>query len=139
MSVILLATDGSAYSKEAANRAIELATERERPLHVLSVVDSRKFDEPALSTGELATIDAENHGHQSVTEVVEMATAAGVPVKHRTCHGVPHETILEYATDLGAECIVVGAHGEHAGHFGGVGRHIADEAACEVLVVDTAV
>jgi nucleotide-binding universal stress UspA family protein len=136
MPVILLATDGSAYSKEAANRAVGLAAERDQSLYVLSVIDSRKFDEPALSTEELATIEAEDHGHQSVSEVVELATEAGIDVDCDTCHGVPHETILQYARELDAECIVVGAHGEHDDHLGGVGRHVVGEADCEVVVVD---
>lgn len=138
MSHILLATDGSEHAMEAAKRAIDLAAESDRSLHVLSVVDRRKFDEPALSTEELATIEAENHSHQFVEDVVALARQAGVPVDAETCHGVPHEVILERAIDLDAACIVVGAHGEHGEHFGGVGRHVLDDADCEVLVVDTA-
>ncbi|SEP06618.1 Nucleotide-binding universal stress protein, UspA family [Halogranum amylolyticum] len=137
MTAILLATDSSTYAKAAARRAIDLAAERGQPLYVLAVVDSRKFDEPALSTEELATIEAEDHGHQSVGAVVELATAAGVDVDYDIRHGVPHETILQCASQLGADCIVVGAHGEHENHLGGVGRQVADEADCEVVVVDT--
>lgn len=137
MALILLATDGSTYSTNAAKHAIDLAVEGDHSLHVLSVVDRRKFDEPALSTEELATIDAEDHGYESVSAIVTLAESAGVPVECTSCHGVPHECILEYATDLDAECIVLGAHGEHAEHFGGVGRHVQAEADCDVVVVNS--
>ncbi|WP_089698440.1 universal stress protein [Halogranum gelatinilyticum] len=136
MALILLATDGSVHSLEAARHAIDLATEGDHSLHVLSVVDSRKFDEPALSTGELATIDAEDHGYEHVSRIVTMATAAGISVDATTCHGVPHECILEYATDLDADRIVLGAHGEHREHLGGVGRQVEASASCAVDVVD---
>ncbi|WP_265111159.1 universal stress protein [Halosolutus halophilus] len=61
MGPILLATDGSEYARQAAKRAIELAEEREATLHVICVVDQRHFDDPALSSAELATIYAEDH------------------------------------------------------------------------------
>ncbi|MFC7225773.1 universal stress protein [Salinirubellus salinus] len=56
----------------------------------------------------------------------------------RTCHGVPPDEILAYADRIDASVIVVGEHGEHAEHFGGVGRAVADRADREVVVVSAA-
>lgn len=138
MVTVLLATDGSEYADAAAERAVELARERDATLHVLCVVDRRKYDEPALSTEELATISAEDHGHECVARAERMAEAAAIEVECTCCHGIPHEVILEYAEEIDADVIVVGAHGEHTDHFGGVGRAVADRAECEVLVVEAA-
>lgn len=135
MATIMLATDGSDHARMAAERAVRLAEERGATLHVLCVVDRRKFNEPALSADELAAIVAEDHGFHCVQEVTKMAEGTGVTVEGDVRHGVPHEAILDYAEVVGAEPIVVGEHGEHTGHFGGVGRRVARLADREVLVV----
>jgi nucleotide-binding universal stress UspA family protein len=136
MGTILLATDGSDYARQAAERAIELAAEREATLHCICVVDERRFDDPALSSAELATIYAEDHASDFVTEVAELAAERGVSVERDTRHGVPHEVILEYADDVDADLIVIGEHGDHDEHFSGVGRKVTELADREVVVVE---
>jgi nucleotide-binding universal stress UspA family protein len=135
MGGVLLATDGSEYGKRAAERAVELADERGTDLYVLCVVDERKYVEPALSSEELANIMVEDHGYDCVTEVESMAADRGVDVEGEICHGVPHEVILDRAKTSGAALIVIGEHGEHDEHFGGVGNKVAEQADVEVLVV----
>jgi nucleotide-binding universal stress UspA family protein len=135
MPSVLFATNGSEDARAAAKRALELATDRELDLHVLCVVDSRKLSEPAVSSDELATIYAEERGHDCVEEVSEMAAGTGLSVDGDVRHGVPHETILEYADEVDATVIVVGEHGRHEDHFGGVGREVRERAGCEVVVV----
>jgi nucleotide-binding universal stress UspA family protein len=135
MSTILLATDGSEYARAAAKRAIELAAERGATLHVVCVVDQRRFDEPALSSAELATIYAEDHAIVSVEEVTGMAAERGVRVEGDTRHGIPEEVILQYADEVDADLVVVGEHGDHDEHFAGVGRAVTDRADREVMVV----
>lgn len=138
MDTILLATDGSEYARHAARRAIELAAERGATLHVICVVDERRFDEPALSAAELATIYAEDHAALCVTEVADMAAARDVRVEGDTRHGLPHEVILAYAAEVDADVIVVGEHGDHEEHFSGVGRRVRELADREVVVVEGA-
>ena len=135
MASILLATDGSEYAREAARHAIELAEERGATLHVICVVDQRRFDDPALSSAELATIYAEDHAAINVAQVVDMAEGSPVSVSGDTRHGVPHETILEYADEIDADTIVIGEHGDHDEHFSGVGRRVTDGADREVIVI----
>ncbi|MFC7249543.1 universal stress protein [Halomicroarcula sp. GCM10025324] len=135
MGSILLATDGSEYARKAADRAIDLAEEHESPLHVICVVDRQKFDDPALSSAELATIYAEDHAVVSVNEVTQMADGRDIVVEGETRHGVPHETILEYADEVDADVIVVGEHGDHEEHFSGVGKKVASTYDRDVVVV----
>ncbi|WP_227133022.1 universal stress protein [Halorubellus salinus] len=135
MGTILLATDGSEYAREAATEAIELATAGGHDLHVICVVDERKFGEPALSSGELATIYAEDHADVSVREVMQMADASDVTVDGDTRRGTPHEVILEYADEVDATLVVVGEQGDHDEHFSGVGRTVDELSEREVRVV----
>lgn len=137
MSSILLATDGSEYARRAARRAIDLAAERDATLHVLCVVDERRFDDPALSSMELATIYADEHASLTITEVTEMAADTGIVVEGASRHGIPYEVILAYAEEVAADLIVVGEHGDHDEHFSGVGKRVADRADCEVIVVES--
>jgi nucleotide-binding universal stress UspA family protein len=132
---ILLATDGSDDARRAAERAVALAGERGVPLHVLCVVDRRVHDEPGLSSTELVTMEVETHGHDCVAEVSRMAERAGVEVAGDFRHGVPHELVLEYADETDAGAIVIGEHGDHDRHLGGVGRRLVAESDREVIVV----
>nr|WP_256300866.1 universal stress protein [Haloarchaeobius salinus] len=138
MSTILLATDGSEYARHAAEQAIELAAERDAPLHVLCVVDRRRFDDPALSSAELATIYADDHAALCVNEVTELAEQREVHVEGDTRHGIPHEVIMEYADEVDAEVILVGEHGDHDEHFSGVARKVLADSDREVRVVKVA-
>jgi nucleotide-binding universal stress UspA family protein len=135
MDRILLATDGSAAARGAERRAVELARDRGAHLHVLCVVDRRTNDEPSLSSAELRTIRAEDEGHRCVRSVRELA-GDDAPVEGVVRHGVPHELILEYADTLDTDTIVLGAHGDHSRHLGGVARRVQRETEREVVVVD---
>ncbi|WP_435345842.1 universal stress protein [Haloarchaeobius sp. HRN-SO-5] len=136
MEHILLATDGSEYARTAAAHAIELAEEEGATLHVICVVDQRRFDDPALSSAELATIYADEHADVSVREVKQMASHTDVTVAGDTRHGIPHEIIVAYADEVDADLIVVGEHGAHEEHFSGVGRKVDELSDREVVVVE---
>jgi len=135
MATILLATDGSEDARQAAHEALDLAEQRGATLHVLCVVDKRRFGDPALSSAELATIYAEDHAEMCVSDVVEMATERPVSVEGDTRHGIPHEVILDYADEVGADTIVVGERGDHEEHFSGVGRTVRERTDRDVIVV----
>ncbi|MFB6184336.1 MAG: universal stress protein [Haloarculaceae archaeon] len=136
MTTILLATDGSEFAQHAARRAIELAEEEGATLHVLCVVDQRRFDDPALSSAELATIYARDHAVLCVSGVADMAAERDVHVEGDTRHGVPHDVILDYADEVDADVIVIGEHGDHDEHFAGVGRKVLERSDREVNVVE---
>lgn len=134
MTNVLLAADGSDYARRAATRAIEEAAARDAALHVLCVVDRRIHGEPGLSTDELTTIETEDRGHRFVEAIREDATTRGLDVTGAVKHGIPEDVVLEYADDIDAALIVVGEHGDHEDHVGGVGRAIANASDRDVLV-----
>lgn len=135
MPSILLATDGSTHSRYAAERALDLAQEQDTTLHVVCVVDERRFNNPALSTTELLTIFAEDHAHFCVKEVRQMAGDRSLDIHGDIRYGRPEAVILEYATEVGADTIVLGEHGDHEYHLSGVGTEIQARASQEVIVV----
>jgi nucleotide-binding universal stress UspA family protein len=135
MAGILLATDGSEYAELAAERAIDLAREQSVPLHVLCVVDRREFGESALSSGELACIQVEDHGHECVAAVADEAENLGIDVVTDVCHGIPEDDIVGYAEAIDADRIVLGKHGNHREHLGGVGRRVEANSSRDTLVV----
>lgn len=135
MGTILLATDGSEDARQAAREALDLAADRDTTLRVLCVVDERRFDDPALSSAELATVYAEDHAVISVDEVTAMAEDRPVTVEGDTRHGIPDEIIVAYADEMDADTIVIGERGDHEEHFSGVGRHVRDATDRNVMVV----
>lgn len=138
MDTILLATDGSGYSTRAAESALEMATARDATLHVICVVDERRFTQPALSTAELSTIVAADHAHDCIAAVEGLAGSRAVDIVGAIRYGRPHEAILEYARDIDARTIVLGEHGDHAFHGSGIGERLQEHAPQEVEVVEAA-
>lgn len=135
MTGVLLATDGSDHAKQAGARAIELAQQHGVPLHVLCVIDRREFGETALGTSQLATIEAEDRGHGTVNAIAEQARAAGLEVETCVCHGIPEATIVDQADDIDADVIVMGQHGDHTMHTGGVARRVRRRSDRETVLV----
>lgn len=133
MTTVVLATDGSEHARGAAERAVEYAAGDDGALHVVHVIDRRKYEEPAISSDELAAIQAEDRGRDAMDEAAELAAGTDVSVLGDTRHGVPHEEIVAYADDVDADAIVVGRHGDHEEHIGGVARKVREQAACQVL------
>ncbi|WP_435320565.1 universal stress protein [Haloarchaeobius sp. TZWSO28] len=135
MTEVLVAVDGSDYAHQAAEHAIEVAGERGATLHCLCVVDERKYGEPALSSDEASMVLAEDHGHKCATEIKEIADSKGIPVVIDIRHGVPDEVILDYARDIGAEVIILGKHGDHGEHIGGVRHHVEQRSDIDLIIV----
>lgn len=135
METVLLATDGSEHAARAADAAIDLAERRDAVLHVLCVVDRRKFAETALSSGEVSAVRAGDHAQHCVTTVAQRARDRGIYAVDTVRYGVPHREVLDYADAVDASAIVLGEHGGHDDHLGGVGRRVRRAADREVLVV----
>jgi nucleotide-binding universal stress UspA family protein len=136
ISRILLATDLSAVSGDAATQAFDLARDLDAELLVLSVID------PA--SGRIAgrpgqRIDQLRAGREhSAQDFVTRGRDAGVRVTFLIWEGVPGEAIVEVATSEAVDLVVVGSHGRGAvGRvlIGSVSDHVVRHAPCPVLVV----
>jgi len=114
---ILVATDGSEPANKAVERALALASHHGAVVHVLSVVDTGRYGEPALSTSEIVVDDLEDFAHDHLADIGEQAAALDVELVTECCHGEPHETIVEYAEEIDADLTLLGRHGSsRTGH-----------------------
>ncbi len=93
---ILVAVDGSNFSKAALNEALSMAKRCGSALMVLSVASME------AESGTAAGI---------VREAEELAKQEGVAVQGVTVAGKPYEAIVETALKNQADLIVVGSHG----------------------------
>lgn len=144
---ILVPTDGSEQSTEAADHAIEIARQFGASVHALAVLDDRSTGRMSQAVTELSH-DAperqemdrrrEEAGTELTDEIVERAREAGVDAEGVVRSGDPAETITDYATEERMDLIVLGARGRSAvGKFllGDVAGKVARHATTPVLLV----
>lgn len=136
---IIAALDSSPLAPDVLRRAVDQAKAAATTLHVVHV-----FQPPTVVYGmagayvfdERSLAEAEHH---AVWELVEpMLEHAGVEWVRADLSGYPPSAITEYATDVGADLIVVGTRGR--GEFrslvlGSTSHGILHDSPCDVLVV----
>lgn len=132
---ILLAIDGSKYSKTAAERAIDFAEAYNGTLKILSVVDV-----PAEFYGEApeAVDDMIKKAHGYVKEAKQLAESKGIKAEAFVREGVTPEVIINIAEEQKINTIVMGSHGRTGLKrllMGSVTEKVIGHAPCPVLVV----
>jgi nucleotide-binding universal stress UspA family protein len=136
---ILLAFDGSEASKRAGAVAVELASQFEGELRVVSVIEG-------LARTAQGTMDGVDEQVEEMTRrfdlaqqaVVAMADQRNVCLDREVVPGHAVETVLQIAEKEEVDAIVVGSHG-HSSFLrrimGGTGSQIVHHARCTVIVV----
>jgi nucleotide-binding universal stress UspA family protein len=135
---ILVATDGSSPANRAITHALEQAERSEAELHAIYVVDTDRYAEPALSSTELETNEAEAWGNEQLSSVEERAESLEVEVETRSCHGKPYVEIINYADEIDADMIVLGYQGHshtETDQIGSVTDRVVQNAGRPVFVV----
>jgi nucleotide-binding universal stress UspA family protein len=109
---ILIPTDGSECADSAVDHAIDIATQYDAELHVLSVVDTRDMSHsaPAISPQQVEQTLRER-AESVVESVAERAADAGVETITAVEPGVPDDVVVEYAADHDCDLVVMGTHG----------------------------
>jgi len=138
---ILLPSDFSDCSAEAARAARRLAEHFHSRVEVLHVVDEPAALDP-MFRGEVPLEMLRGRMEQYAREEMERFLAGhfgGYPdVETRIASGVPYREILRAARESGAELIVIGTHGrtgvEHV-IFGSTAEKVVRMAPCPVLSV----
>jgi nucleotide-binding universal stress UspA family protein len=132
---ILLATDLSASSREATERAIDLAGRLGARLLIVNVLDKRRI----AGSGSHERVDqARTERETHLVKVVRDARAAGVTAEFLVWEGDPGGSIAAAAEAEHADLVVVGTRGRSgAGRMllGSVSDHVVRHATCPVLVV----
>jgi nucleotide-binding universal stress UspA family protein len=111
---ILVPTDGSEGAAAAARHAARLGRAFDGEVVVLSVVDERAFSAD-LADLDPAVGERRESGRRQAREAIDAIETllAETSVSCRTAieEGVPHEVIVEYATDHDVDLISMGTHG----------------------------
>lgn len=108
---ILVGTDGSESANEAVEKAIDTAETHDATVHAVTIVNTRRYGEPALSSTELVLTEIEDRGREQLEKVEEMCENRGIEVVTKCFHGDPGEELLKYADEMDADMIVLGYQG----------------------------
>ncbi|MCX9010733.1 MAG: universal stress protein [Candidatus Methanoperedens sp.] len=113
---ILVATDGSDYTKKATNHAIELAKLSGAELHAIYVIDTRYGCGPEsciltdTSSERLKSILG-CQGDTAIKYIEKLANKEGIHTERWIVEGNPAEEIVRLAEELSVDLIVMGTLG----------------------------
>jgi nucleotide-binding universal stress UspA family protein len=134
---IVVAIDGSETSFHAFAKALELAGLTSAAL--LALVVEGPLPAYAATIGEIDEVKREKDSffEALAARIRGQAEEAGVPIEVELRPGHAAELIVRYATEVGADLIVLG----HKGHFlrdhvlGSTADRVAESAECPVMIV----
>lgn len=107
MKTVLIATDGSAASREAVEFGVERAEEEKATVvfaHALSLLEVSPDGHTGVPHRPVRAEDDE-----ALAEAVELATRKGVPCKTELLVGLPEDELVALADSVDADLIVVGS------------------------------
>ncbi|NPA62554.1 MAG: universal stress protein [Methanococci archaeon] len=136
---IVVPTDGSDVSLEAAKHAIAIAKEFDSELYAIYVVDVSPFvGLPAEGSWELISELLKEEGKEALKKVKKLAEEEGLTIHTEMLEGVPATEIVEFAEKKKADLIVMGTTGKTGLErilLGSVAERVIKNAHCPVLVV----
>ncbi|MDN3515318.1 MAG: universal stress protein [Candidatus Brocadia sp.] len=138
---ILCPVDHSECSYLALKYAISLALKDEAKLYLMHVIDTRLYDTEIykFSPYKLDEIDVSKI-RTNLMESLPEGTTDVLEVETIVVKGVPFHEIINAATEIGADIIVLGTHGRTGlSHvvMGSVAEKVVRKATCPVLTVRT--
>jgi len=135
-SIIVVGTDGSETASRAVSVAAELARRTGATIHLVRAEQDSATAAAFPDIGVIASDIALAQDDLRQSDDVESALE-GIPVARHTATGPPAEVIVEVATKVSADLIVVGNKGMNRRILGSVPNSIAHSAHCAVLIVKT--
>ncbi len=110
---LLIATDGSEYTKKAIDYGIDLAINTEAKLQAIYVVDTGAYRSIPLSAPEEYAFSLlRKEGDMAIKYVADTAEIAGLEVEGIIAEGHPAEEIIKYAEKNSIDIIVIGTLGK---------------------------
>ena len=139
IGTVLLATDLSAVSAEAADEAMGLCSAVRARLVVVNVIDQRQgFGRSLLPTARAMRADqVRAERERRLLEVVGQARVSGIDASFLVWSGEPGQSIVAAAEAEDADLVVVGTRAlDRAGRFllGSVSDYVVNHSPCPVLI-----
>jgi nucleotide-binding universal stress UspA family protein len=140
---VLVPTDGSQRAAAAVDHALAVAERFDATVHALYVVetDAIAHEAPKLPLDELGAV-LRSRGERATGAVAERAADRGVDAVESLVEGVADRAIVDYAAEVDADLVVMGARGRDgpgvagAGYpVGSVTQRVVRRAAVPVVVV----
>ncbi len=138
---ILIATDGSDYTKEAVKKGLSLAKMLNAEVIGLYVVDISSIVPMPLDEASFPMIEfLRNEGDDVLEKLRKQAEDMGVRIRTMKKEGIPADEIVETAKKEDVDLIVIGTLGRSALEkllLGSVAEKVIRHAPCPVLVIRT--
>lgn len=137
---ILIATDGSKASENAAYLGIKFASQYGAKVYAVYVINVTDYDSIILdeSWAIEQCVECEKKGHNATSSVVEKAKFVGLEAESAILKGSPAEKILDFADEHEVDMIVVGSLGKGGIErfaLGSVSEKVVRHAKVPVLIV----
>jgi nucleotide-binding universal stress UspA family protein len=137
---VLVPTDDAGEMNDVFRHAAEIARPHDATIHAVHVVDKRAF----LTLDDELVDDVErqlqDRGERATERATDWFEKSGLDVETANVSGDPVDEILRYATETGADLIVMGTRRREDGRgmLGSVSQKVTNRADVPVLVVDIA-
>jgi nucleotide-binding universal stress UspA family protein len=140
---IVVGTDGSPTADKAMSEAAELARHWGAKLHVVTGFRSGSSGMASLAGAAMVDTGVEDAlRHEAATDIGGKAAESwgeGIELELHAVPGDPADAILDTATAVGADLVVVGSKGMRGARriLGSVPNSVAHGAPCAVLIIKT--
>jgi nucleotide-binding universal stress UspA family protein len=135
---IVAAFDGSPGAWQALHQAVLLAREHDALLYALTVEEPVPHYREAADEARAEENEVAAYFTRVLADARQAAASQSVELQTEAVHGHAAQAIVEYASQVGADLIVIGQHG-HSGVLerllGSTSDRVVDTARCSVLVV----
>lgn len=138
MKKILVATDGSEYSRRALKTAVDLARKFDSEIEILFVIRMPKEYDTNIYNYQILLEQIEEEGERTIVATLEGTDLIGVTLKSKKLHGNPGNVIIQEVENENIDLVVMGSHGYGAflgSVLGSVSQKVLHGAKCSVLIV----
>jgi nucleotide-binding universal stress UspA family protein len=132
---IVVGTNWSDTAEVAFAKALELTRSSGAALHVVTAHDPSPT--PVVGGSAPPAAGPDFHADVALERTLERLGYQDVDVRQHSSTAEPGEAILEVASRVGADLIMVGNKGMHRRVLGSIPNTVSHRAPCDVLIVQT--
>ena len=137
---ILLPTDGSKGTAETVEHTVAIARDNDATVHVLYVVDRRRYRAAEADAKDEVKKSLEVEGNRAIEDARVRLEEAGLTVETSRRDGIPHREIVDYVEAADVDLVTMGTHGrtgkDRVEKLGSVTDRVVKSVDEPVLVVD---